>query len=986
MRRITSPALVSALGVFVSCMVIFSSISISAQSYRVEQHKSGSYSYETVKGDPYGVRKYVLKNGLTVFTSVNRNEPRVQTLISVRTGSKNDPADATGLAHYLEHMLFKGTDKYGTLDYTKEQPLLQRIEDLFEQYRHTTDAEQRKQMYHLIDSLSSVAATYAIPGEYDRMMKRMGARGTNAHTSDDETVFENDIPQNQFRRWITLEAERFRNPVLRLFHTELEAVYEEKNRGMDNDGRVTFETLREALFPHHQYGTQTTIGTIEHLKNPSMKAIKQYFKTYYVPNNMAIVLVGDIDPDACVADIEQAFSAYAQQTLPNTPVIREEPLKAPVVREVLSPSTENISMAFRFPGSAQRRDIELLTMCDMLLSNSSAGLIDLNLNQKQRVLNAGCSPQLMKDYSMHRFFAVPRKGQKLEDLRDLLLGQIEELKEGHFSEETMKAVINDLRISHLKQMESNSNRAAIISQAYTHGEDWKDAVHFVDDLSTITKNDIVAFAKKNYGNNYAVVYKRSGEKTVQHVEKPAITPVKINRDVESDFSKQIMAMPVKKIEPHFSDFSKDIQRKTLENGLEILSVKNTENSLYNLNFVWDYGTKDDPRFSTAMQYLDFIGAGGLSAEDIKTQLYNLGCSIRVSAGSESMSVELSGSVENLVPALRLVEMKLNKPQPDSSALSLLIDGILRQRINIKKNKNVILQQALLNYVTYGKRNPFTTVLSEKELKSLKAEDLVAIIASWSGLKHRVEYYGPQSIDQVAAIVAAEHHTPTHLESLPTSAPFVMQDEPKGKVYFLDFDMIQAEVLMRIKTEDHYSVQNSSFSRLYNEYNGGLSGVVFQTIRESKALAYSVQAGFMSPRRAEDPYVLSAYIGTQADKLPEALAAMTDILEKMPRNDDAFTNAKQSVMEKIESERFTKMALIDQYETLHKLGVDFDVREQVYTIIPTLSFDDIVHQRDEKVKDKKFSFIVLGSKSRVSMTELQKYGEVETLSLEDVFGY
>lgn len=954
--------------------------------YTVEKKTSNGYTYETVNGDPLGVRKYVLANGLTVYTSVQKDEPRIQTLVCVRAGSKNDPADATGLAHYLEHMLFKGTDRYGTLDYAKEKVLLGEIEQLFETYRATQDPDKRSQIYHRIDSLSGLAASYAIPGEYDRMVQRCGARGTNAHTSVEETVYENNIPRNQLERWIQLEAERFRNPVLRLFHTELEAVYEEKNRGLDNDGRRVFEELLATVFQRHQYGTQTTIGTIEHLKNPSMRKIREYYSTYYVPNNMAIVLAGDVDPDAAVARIDAAFRSFTPKPVTPFTVAKEEAITAPVIRDVVGPSAESVTLAFRFPGAAHP-DIKLLTMCDMLLSNNSAGIIDLQLAQKQRVLNPGCSPMIMKDYSLHRFSGSPRKGQKLEEVASLLLEQIEELKKGNFTEATMRAVINDLAIAQMKQMESNTNRASLISQNYIHGLEWRETVSFVDDLRRITKQQIVDFAKRNYANNYVAVYKRSGENTnTTKVTKPPITPVPVNRDAKSSFSENLLAIPVEKISPRFSDFDKDIQRATLKNGTEVLCVKNTENTLYTMNFVWDFGTKHDRRFSTALQYMDFIGAGSYAAEDLRKALYELGCTIRVSASSDAMTLELSGIEEFLEPALKLVEERFRNPVADTAALKLLVDGILKQRTNVKKNKAVILQQAMMNYVTYGKRNPFTNILSEAELRALKASDLLEVITSLPSLKHSVYYYGTRTPEKVRDLLNTVHAGSQPGRTLAETEPYQWQDHSAGKVFFVDFDMVQAEVMMRIKLDEEYSVPTSAFARMYNEYNGGLSGVVFQTIRESKALAYSVEAGFGAPRRKGDPYVYSAYIGTQADKLPEALVAMHDVLSHIPTNEASFANAKQSISEKIEAERYTRFSLLQQYDNLRRLGLQRDVREDIYAAVPAMTLADLQRIRDEKVGSKKFALMVIGSKSKLDMKALSQYGPVQELTTEEIFGY
>ena len=284
--------------------------------------------YETAKNDPLNARVYTLDNGLKVYLTAYADAPRVQTNIAVRAGSKNDPEDATGLAHYLEHMLFKGTDIYGSLDFSAEKPMLEKIESLYEEYRtiDMDDTANRERVWRQIDSVSGEAAKYAIANEYDKMVTGLGAKGTNAYTSNEKTVYINDIPSNQIEKWLKLEAERFRYPVFRLFHTELEAVYEEKNISLDNDGRKMFEALMDNLFPTHQYGQQTTIGTIPHLKNPSLTEIRKYFNKYYVPNNMAICLSGDFDYDETIRLINKYWGSFERKEDPTFEVIKEKPI------------------------------------------------------------------------------------------------------------------------------------------------------------------------------------------------------------------------------------------------------------------------------------------------------------------------------------------------------------------------------------------------------------------------------------------------------------------------------------------------------------------------------------------------------------------------------------------------------------------------------------------------------------------------------------
>ncbi len=302
-------------------------------------------NYEFALNDPMNVRIYTLSNGLKVYLSVYKNAPRIQTFIAVKAGSKNDPADATGLAHYLEHMVFKGSDVYGTKNYAKESVEIKKIEDLFETYRKTKDDAQRKKIYHQIDSISSVAAKYAIANEYDKMLAGIGADGTNAFTSFDQTVYVNEIPSNQVENWLKIEAERFRKPVLRLFHTELEAVYEEKNRGLDSDDNKTWEAIFSGLFKNHTYGTQTTIGTIEHLKNPSMVEINKYYNKHYVPNNMAIIMSGDFIPEVVIGQIEKHFGSLQAKPVEKYNAAPEAAITQKIVKEVVGPNPASVAMA-----------------------------------------------------------------------------------------------------------------------------------------------------------------------------------------------------------------------------------------------------------------------------------------------------------------------------------------------------------------------------------------------------------------------------------------------------------------------------------------------------------------------------------------------------------------------------------------------------------------------------------------------------------------
>ena len=943
-------------------------------------------AYETIENDPTNTRIYTLDNGLKVYLSVNEEAPRVQTSIAVRAGSKNDPATATGLAHYLEHMLFKGTDQYGTSNFSQEGPLLDQIDSLYEVYRNTRDEEARTALYAQIDSISQVASTFAIANEYDKMVSEMGAKGTNAYTSFEQTVYINDIPTNQIEKWLTLEAERFRNPQLRLFHTELEAVYEEKNRSLDSDFSKTFTALFDGLYPNHQYGQQTTIGTIDHLKNPSLTEIKKYFNTYYVPNNMAICMSGDFDPDMVFEQIKAKFGGMESKVVPTFEVIKESPLNSVVVKEEKGPDAEFLYMGYRFDGVGSKAS-ELIQLCDMILANRTAGLIDLNLNQQQKVLNASSFTYILSDYSSHILNGSPKQGQTLEEVKDLLLSQMDSLKAGAFPDWLLEACINDLKISRIRQLDENWGRTSMMVDAFIQKRDWKDQVNDIEVLKKYTKEDVVNFAKTNYNDNYVVVYKRTGkDESTQEVVKPKITPVQVNRDDASPFLKDISAMKFDDIQPRFLDYDQDINQAKLNNGIKVRSVKNSNNDLFNLYYVFDMGKNNNIKIDLALDYLPFLGTSKYSPSEIQQEFYKIGCNFQASASDEKVYVSLSGLTENFEAGVQLFEHLLADAKPEEAPLKNLVNDILKERADDKLSKGTILFGGLSAYAQYGSNSPFTNILSEKELNALTSSELTDMIHNLNSYEHRVLYYGPMEQDELIASLKKNHNTPQTLKPIPASKNFVEIDNEKTKVFVVDYDMKQAEIMMLSKKE-LYNPKTVAAAAIYNEYfGGGMGSIVFQEMRESKALAYSVYSVYRSPGDSAKAHYVMAYIGAQADKLKEAMAGMTDLLNNMPESEKSFELAKKAALEKIRTERITKFSKLWNFETAQKRGLDYDIRKDVYEAVPNMTMADLKAFHEQYIKDSKYNIMVIGKKSGLDIKELEKYGPVTYLTLEQVFGY
>ncbi|MFL9481636.1 M16 family metallopeptidase [Chitinophagaceae bacterium LWZ2-11] len=976
---------------FLPVLLLSASVAVTAQQkYEWKQATGGGYTYQYVTGDPVKARFYTLPNGLTVVLSVNKKSPRIQTLIGTRAGSNSDPASHTGLAHYLEHMLFKGTDKYGSLDWSKEKPLLDQIDALYEQYNKipTTDADARKAKYHEIDSVSGVAAKYAIANEYDKMMGAMGSQNTNAHTSVEETVYQEDIPSNAIDKYLAIQAERFRSPVLRLFHTELEAVYEEKNRGLDNDGWKVEEAMLDGLFPTHNYGQQTTIGTVEHLKNPSLIEIKNFYNKYYVPNNMALVMAGDFDPDVVIKKIDEDFKWWKSKPLtPYTPA-PEKDLTAPVVKEVTGPTPDNLTIAWRTPGVNDYRTFVLTDLVRSILYNGKAGLLDLNLNKQQKALRSSAGGDDFKDYATLEMAGTPKTGQTLDDIKQLLLDQIALLKQGNFDEQLIAATVANKKKSILESLKNNNAIANYIMDDFIKdaGKLWDKNVASLDLMKTFTKKDIVDYANKYLTEGYVIVYKRKGEdKSITKVPKPAITPVSINKTDQSDFLKKIAAMPETPIKPVFLDYSKDVQKGNAGIATVYYS-QNKDNDLFHLYYRFNMGTWNNKYLSLAAQYLQFLGTDQQSSAAISKQFYDLASSFSVSPGTEFTNVVITGLQENFTKTLAAFENLIHNCKADDEALQKLVARLQKQRSDSKLNKGAIMS-GLTSYAFYGKQNPFNNTLTNDELKNLKASDLLDILHNLFNYKHDIIYYGPKTLPVISADLAAAHKLPASFTENPSKTNFTMQAQTSNQILFADYDMVQAEVYW-IKTTDKYDPSVIPTIDLYNNYfgAGGMSGIVFQTLRESKALAYSTFAVYGKPAKLEDPFTFRAYIGAQADKIHEAVKSMNELINDLPENEKLLNDSKMAIKKDIATDRVEDESVIFSYLAAQRLGLNYDIRKSIYDNVDKLTFSDIKKFSQKEVSNKPYTYCIVASVKRVNPDELKQYGEVKQVTLEEIFGY
>ena len=938
--------------------------------------------------DPMAVHVYRLENGLTVYLSENDQKPRFHAEVAVRAGSKHDPETSTGIAHYLEHMLFKGTTRLGTLDYESERVHLDSITTLYERHFAETDSTRRRNLYALINEQGQLGSRYAVPGELDRIYAALGAEGLNAHTWIEETVYKVDLPANRLSHWARLESERFSQPVFRLFQTELETVYEEKNRSLDNKDRLIREAVNRRLFKVHPYGQQTTLGSVEHLKNPSLELMYEYYRTWYVPNNMAVIISGDIDVGETIALIDSEFSDWEPRRLPKLRKWKEKKLKEVERVEVVYPGEEYVLLAFRTAPSTHKHT-EALQVLDYILDNATAGLINLNLNQKQRVRRAGSwttSHHNSNDIGAQYLYGVPKEGQTLEEVEALLLEQVELIKSGEFEDWIIPAIVTDWKKGYRRRLEENRSRVGLMNEAFLSFKDWDRARRKLERMAKLRRKDIVKAARKYFGGGYVAGYRRDGRQELPEIEKPELDPIDLDPSRQSAFAAEVLALPSEKIEPVFVEPGRDFTRKKLREGVDLYYAANPLNDLFSFEISVDVGKLAEARLEVAGRLLDKSGAGDMSAGELKKEWYRLGTGFSFSPGNHATAVSISGLDENFAASLDLMTEILHRAAATDSTLDELVEIILAERQDAVKDHNTV-HRALFRYNRHGSNSSYLRVVPNEGLRRLTVEELHSLVASLLSYEHDLSYTGSLPLEEVAETLLQRYPPLTAaLEPPPPFQALEVRRPEETEILFFDKEMAQA--LVRIESGgETYGESRRPQIDLFNEYfYGGMAGIVFQELREARALAYATWAWLFPGNRKEEFDLFSAFIGCQADKTPEAVAAFVELIDDIPASEERFAAARKALVEQYRTRRLGFRDVLGAVRRWELQGVSVDPRLERFEQVSSSTLERLLGYHSEHIGGRPKMISIVGDGAKIDVDSLGRYGKVVAVGIEDIFGY
>ena len=956
---------------------------LSGKSFMKTDIDKNGRTYQYASNDPFNVRIYKLKNGMTVYLSANPAEPTVNLMTIVKAGAMDEPENSTGLAHYFDHMMFKGTDKIGALNWNKEKILIEKLEQLFEQRRNTSDPDKQAEIYKGIDKISAEAAQYASPGEFSKLADSLGASGLNAATSYNYTNYVVKIPSAELEKYLKLEAERFRNPVLRLFHTELETVYEEFNRGQDNDYRKSQDAMLGNLFPGHPIG-RSVIGLPEHIKLPSMKDTMAFYRTFYVPSNMAIIITGDLDHEAVMDMLEQTMGTLPAKPVPVHKVYQDLPLKENKIISVTGNDAEHLRIGFKIPLTPENK--VLASLIATLLCDNGYGIMDQNLIRSRKVLNAVSFSFELRDQIIFMFAGMAKEGQTLEQVTDLIFGELKKIEQGKFEDWRIPAVAENTRVRIAELKSGNSGELNDeLADLFLSGDSYADLLNTPAEIEKITKNDLAKFIK-NYFSRAVIVYKRTGKPTdIVKVEKPPITPIKLKSGENSSFGKSFLRLPSKESKPEVLEKKNVLSSKKLSSGRKLIRIKKDYgDGLFRVQLASPRGKYHDKRIETALGYLEFLGTDKYSAGTLRQEFYKLGMKMNTDTNAYYTALEISGPVGRYADAMALLDHFLRNMKPDQNALKGHIALILKNRADTKKNPFQNFLQTVY-YAWYGPKNPFVNVPSEKELKSMKAEDLTALLKQLF-TEHTTQFIYSGEIPVKAAAAEAEKLPVITGAKIPKRPFYPVRKIEKPSVWTVNYDKVQFSIGL-LSSGENFKPEDMVFEELINEYFfHGLDSIVFQEIRESRALAYSASGSYLLQK--EKGYAARSYIlaETQPDKALEAVKAANELLKKVPFYPAKFQAAKQAVLKKLASERKLGFAVYQHFCTAERAGLKGSWQQELYDKVKNM--DEVTFRKlmAEKLSANQYDIVVVGKPDANLLKALSKLGTVRKLTSKEIFGY
>ena len=928
------------------------------------------------------VKTTKLDNGLKVVMCEDHSTPKVYGAVYVHAGSKNDPADATGMAHYFEHIMFKGTDKIGTINWDAEKVYLDSIDVMYDKLHETTDADARAVIQQKINELSIASTDYAIPNEVDVILTKMGGTGLNAGTAYDQTMYFNYFPANQLEKWMDVYVERFRYPVFRLFQSELETVYEEKNMYGDGPINALQEYMFKEIFGEHPYG-RPVIGLTEHLKNPQTSKMREFFNTYYVANNMTLILVGDFNIEEIEPMVAEKFGIWRSGKIPPRQRYTLPEFEGQTIKKVRMSPVKMGVLAWRGVKISDSDYLPLSIACS-IFSNGETGIMDKEMIDGN-IMMAMLMPLSLEDHGANIIIYVPKLiGQSHEKAEEIIFACLDKLKNGDFSDDLFEAIRTNMLQERMRETEDFYSLSNLFLELEERDMTYEDYLAETERIKKITKAEVIDIANKFFGDNYLDIRSKMGFPAKDKVDKPNWKPIEAkNTDAKSDFAKAIEAIKVPAVTPQVIEFGKDVEITDVNRNFTMYKTKNPYNSIFTLTVEYNHGTLDDPDLERAIDYWALQGSESKSFEELSLAFQKLGASINISASQSTTSLDITGFDKDFTTILELCREKVFSTANDESKKDILIENEKLEESSNKEDAST-WGDAVFEYALYGEKSSFLSKTPLKVWKIRTGAELLDEMRDVFNYNGNIYYVGNLSSSSVSKTLNA-------LGFIKDDATYVRKNFKSEKQYTDNQVFIasnkkfrQSNIYMYVPS-DEMSEETKAISQVFNKYFGtDMYSIVFQEIREFRSLGYTAYGYFTYDYLNRKPGYLYTYLGTQSDKTNEGIEVLRGLITDMPKRIEKFNASKDALIMSRASNYITFRNIPRNVASWVEQGYKEDPRAYTTEIIKKADYPDIEGFYNKFVKNRPVIIMMSGNSKKFDVKELEKYGTVTKLKEKNIF--
>lgn len=933
------------------------------------------------------VKEYTLSNGLTVWLNEDHSQPKVFGGLVVKAGSKNCPD--TGIAHYFEHMMFKGTDKMGTTDYTAEKAILDLIADKYDALAETSDAESRAHLQKIINDLSVRASEYVIPNEFDRLISRYGGTKLNAGTSYDYTLYFNTFAPQYIAQWAELNSERLLNPVFRLFQSELETVYEEKNMSNDIVGSRAIEKLMERYFLPHPYA-YPIIGSTENLKNPRLSAMRKFFETYYLASNMGLILSGDINVDTVLPLLETSFARIRRGEVPHQ---KPTPLPAFTGREKVQikvpiPFLKIMALGFRGVPANHDDQIALNMVLSLLNNSNNTGYLD-KLKTNHKIVASITIHESLNEAGILGVVVMPKiLFHTYASAEKMVLKEIDRIKTGEFTDEVFKSLKLEQLREYTARLEDIDSRAGMMMHVFSQGKRWDDSLNEIVRIQALTKDDIMRVACKYFGGDYLYITKKTGLYPKEQIRKPDYTPViPKNKEAVSDYARELEKMPISEMPLRVVDFERDADTIQLHALATLYRTPNPANTLFTLNLSYGIGQLEQPLLTLLAEYLHLIGTDSQTFDDFHYQLQLLGSTVSYEVDDTDFTVQIMGFDAYFEQTLMHVSDFMCHAKADDKKMNQIVDNVKIMKKTFVKSSDS-MAEALLEKIKYGDRSCFLSQPSLSEVKKLKGKQLIELFSRVQQTECCLHYCGKLPASELEQQI--RKHLPLDKIVTPSASPLYREPRKYDNpfVYFVDMPELSQSI---IYTYTRGGVLEKAFdryaSKLFAEYFGGdMSSLMFQEIREFRSYAYHVNAKYVLPPLTHSSKVgaFMTQLSTQCDKTLDALTVLDSLMSEMPLRPERMEAIRQNIRNKVNNEFPLFRELSSRIAAFRREGYCVDPNVAYLQALQSMDMDDISRFYKFYVQDRPVVYAIVGNARQVDMQKLATRGTIVMLKKKDIY--